>query len=290
VSTATPLAATDADRRAVRDTIYRRTGIAIPASARPALDRAIADRTAELGLDSPEAYTRYLTVHLTQSEEIEELLERTGCLDSAFFRDPAQLVHFEHTVLPALLAEREGTRRLRIWSAACGSGHEPYTLAIILRRALGLRIADWRIEIVATDVSARALDRAREAIYSSDDIRSIDAPTRADSFQPDGARWSVAPELRAMVTLTPQSLRNELAPRRRGPFDAIFCRDTLRLFDDRARASIVESLRQNLAPGGTLFLTPGDLPASAFGPCATIPAPAPRPDSHPDRWQFRASA
>ena len=262
--------ATESDFRAVLRIIHARTGMTLTGDARSLLQSAIVDRAEALGLESTEAYARFLGVRLTQADEIEELLDRIGCLESAFFADAPQLEHFERTILPALIEARAGTKRLRLWSAACATGEEAYTIAMIVRRVLGDRFADWRVEIIGTDVSGRALDHARAGEYSAAAIAPVDSETRARWFEAEGARWAVHPEVRAMVTFTPQSLVNPLAARRRGPFDAIFCRDTLRFFDIRTRDRIVAMLTANLAHDGMLLLSPGDVRSDAGGPVATV--------------------
>lgn len=262
--------ATESDFRSVQRIIHARTGMTLTGDARSLLQSAIVDRTDALGLESTEAYARFLGVRLTQAEEIEELLDRSGCVTSAFFADAPQFEHFERTILPALIEARTETKRLRIWSAACATGEEAYTIAMIVRRALGDRFADWRVEIIGTDVSGRALDHARAGEYSAAAIAHVDTETRNRWFEAEGARWAVHPEIRAMVTFTPQSLVNPLAARRRGPFDAIFCRDTLRFFDIRTRDRIAAMLSANCAPDGTLLLSPGDVPSEAAGQVATM--------------------
>lgn len=262
--------ATESDFRAVLRIIHARTGMMFAGTARTALESAVIDRAAALGLDSTEAYARFLSVRLTQAEEIEELLDRVGCVASMFFADAPQLEHFERTILPALIEARAETNRLRIWSAACATGEEAYTIAMIVRRVLGDRFADWRVEIVGTDISQRALDRARAGEYAAAAIKEVNAETRDRWFVAEGARWAVHPEIRAMVTFTPQSLVNPYAARRRGPFDAILCRDTLRYFDIRTRDRIGAMLSANCAPDGFLLLSPGDVPAGTACRFATV--------------------
>lgn len=260
----------DPELRAVRAVLYERTGMVFPGPLRDSLTTAIAARTQALGLESPGAYARFLRVRLTQAEELEDLLDVSGCTRSSFFHDHHQLAHFRGHTLPRLVGARADTRRLRIAVPACGTGEEAYTVAILIREALGRDLTDWRIEIVATDISARALDHAREGVYASHGLATFDARLRASSFEPDGARWSVRQELRAMITFAHQSLRNGLAHRRRGPFDAAICRDTLRYFEPSMRTDIAASLAENLAPDGVLHLSEGDLPADLLGPGATL--------------------
>lgn len=260
----------DSELRAVRAVLYERTGMVFPGPLRDTLAAAIAARAQALGLESPGAYARFLRVRLTQAEELEDLLEASGCTRSSFFHDHEELARFRDHTLPRLLSARAEARRLRIAVHACGTGEEAYTVAILIRDALGRDITEWRVEILATDVSARALDRAREGLYTSQEIAPVEERLRAASFEPDGARWSVRPELRAMITFAHQNLRARLAHRRRGPFDAALCRDTLRYFEPSMRTDIAASLAESLAPDGVLHLSTDDLPADLLGPGATL--------------------
>ncbi len=272
----------DADFAAIRGALYQRTSIFLPESVRLTAERTLAPRLDTLGLESFDAYARYLTVGHIQADELAEILDRLGITESSFFRDLPQLEHFDRTILPALITTRAAHRRLRLWSAGCASGEEPHTLAILIHRALGVRLADWHIEIVGTDLSDKALSRAREGCYPTSALRTVSPALQSRYFSRASTKWALDPEVRAMVSFVPMNLRNGLAARRMGRFDAIFCRNTLHILDAATRADILQTFRSTLADDGALFLSPEDVrdtPAfEGFHPL-----------DHPQAWAFARS-
>ena len=172
--------------------------------------------------------------------------------ESFFFRDTKPFDQFRDVVLPKLLEARVATRRIRIWSAACSNGQEPYSLAMILKEA-GAKLAGWTVEIQATDLSREVLDRAKAGVYTQFEVqRGLPITLLVKYFKQDGDRWQIDDAIRSMVTYKEFNLLSSCAAF--GRFDVIFCRNVLIYFDQEDKAKILGGLADVLAPDGALYL------------------------------------
>jgi chemotaxis protein methyltransferase CheR len=172
--------------------------------------------------------------------------------DTSFFRDEALFRRFKNWLLPALLRERAGSRRLRIWSAACATGQEAYSIAMILD-GLGLAAQGWTIDLIATDLSAAAIARAEEGRYDAEEMmRGLGEEQRAHWFRPSGEQWRVTGGLRRMVDFRVFNLLDSYGWL--DDLDFVFCRNVLLYFDRAAKASVLERMADTLAPDGLLVL------------------------------------
>jgi chemotaxis protein methyltransferase CheR len=171
--------------------------------------------------------------------------------ESSFFRDKASFDHFRGVILPSLLSARAASRRLRIWCAAVGNGQEAYSLAILLDEA---KIAkDWRIELIATDISAAAIARATEGSYLHYELqRGLPAQTLVRYFVQDGEQWRVAERLRRMVSFRTFNLLDSYGWL--GEADVIYCRNALLYFEPMAKRACLEKFETVLADDGYLAL------------------------------------
>ncbi|MEJ5914273.1 CheR family methyltransferase [Pseudokineococcus sp. 1T1Z-3] len=195
--------------------------------------------------------------------EQRQLVEAMTTNETSWFRDGEPFHHLRDVALPTLAEARRGVRQLRVWSAACSTGQEPYGLAMLMADAPAL--ADFRVEVVATDVDRTALATAREATYSQTEVgRGLPADMVARYLERVGLRWRVKEDVRRRVRLGEGNL---LAPAGADPrpFDIIFCRNVLIYFDPADRRAVLERLHRSLAPDGLLVLgagenavTPGD--------------------------------
>jgi chemotaxis protein methyltransferase CheR len=190
--------------------------------------------------------------------------------ESSFFRDGAPFEQLCKEVLPALIAARQATRSLRIWSAACSSGQEPYTIAMILQE-MSAQLSGWRVEIVATDMSEAILGKAKAGVYSDFEVRRGLSPERLKRwFTPQGTSWQVAPALRQMVQFRPHNLLQGAAGL--GTFDVILCRNVLIYFDMDRKRQILDDLGGALAVDGALYLGSAETVlgvSTAFRPAPT---------------------
>lgn len=172
--------------------------------------------------------------------------------ETSFFRDHTPFRMFKEAVLPALLKSRAAQRRLRIWSAACSTGQEPYSIAMILRE-LGPALADWSIDIVATDISERVLSKAAKGTYSTFEVqRGMPIQLLMKYFTQSGTDWTVGPDLRRMVQFRTCNLLEGFSEL--GRFDIILCRNVLIYFDQETKARVLAAIARQMAPDGLLML------------------------------------
>lgn len=181
-----------------------------------------------------------------------EVVEAMMTNESFFFRDKLPFEHFRQTILPALMASRAEQRRIRIWCAAASTGQEPYSLAMCLK-ALGSKIAGWRFDIVATDLSSEVLDKAKAGIYSQFEVqRGLPIQLLIKYFTQVGESWQLAPEIRAMVQFRQFNLLSDFSSL--GGFDLVFCRNVLIYFDLQTKVGVLERVARTLERDGFLVL------------------------------------
>lgn len=172
--------------------------------------------------------------------------------ESLFFRDRTPFEQFKTVVLPTLMESRAAKKQIRIWSAACSSGQEPYSLSMILDE-IGSKLAGWRIEIVATDISSEMIARARSGVYSQFEVqRGLPVQLLVKYFQQDGDRWQLNEKIRRMVTFREFNLLQD--PRALGTFDIVFCRNVLIYFDQDTKRQVLDGISRQMAPDGYLYL------------------------------------
>lgn len=179
-------------------------------------------------------------------------LDAMATHESFFFRDGTPFDQLRDSLLPALVAAKGGDRSLRIWSAACSSGQEPYSLAMLLLEEQH-RMPGWRIEIVATDISEPILERAKAGFYSDFEVRRGLSDARQTRWLVrEGEAYRVAPQIRQMVQFRKHNLLDGLAGL--GRFDLIFCRNVLIYFDQARKAWALDRIAEILEPHGALVL------------------------------------
>jgi chemotaxis protein methyltransferase CheR len=184
--------------------------------------------------------------------EYEALLERLLTQETSFFRYPGVYEAFEKRFLPELHTKKfwKDPRTLRIWSAGCSTGEEPYSIAITILDALSFADS-WNAEILATDVGRLALKHAECGIYSGRSIAAVTQKQLADHFSPVNNGQQVKPRLRKMVSFAQVNLAS---PVYLGRMDAIFCMNVLIYFSEERRRALVQRFYETLEPGGYLFL------------------------------------
>jgi chemotaxis protein methyltransferase CheR len=181
-----------------------------------------------------------------------DIVEAMTTNESLFFRDTKPFEQFRKIVLPQLLRARANSRHIRIWSAACSSGQEPYSLAMVLDD-LKAQLGGWRIELVATDLSNEILERARAGIYSQFEVqRGLPAQYLTRHFRQNGDKWHLDDRIRSMVTFRPFNLLDDMTGL--GRFDVVFCRNVLIYFDQATKTRVLQSIAQRLPTDGMLYL------------------------------------
>lgn len=183
---------------------------------------------------------------------IDDVVDAMTTNESFFFRDNLPFDQFREVILPALMSARASTRKLRIWSAACSSGQEPYSLAMILHE-MGSRLQGWQVDILATDISRAMIARAREGLYTQFEVqRGLPIQRLAKHFTQEGDRWRLNDDLRAMVKFREHNLLE--GAHSLGRFDVIFCRNVLIYFDQPTKAKVLATLADALSDDGYLLL------------------------------------
>jgi chemotaxis protein methyltransferase CheR len=181
-----------------------------------------------------------------------EVVEAMTTNETFFFRDKIPFDHLRDTILPLMLQSRASRRSLRIWSAACSTGQEPYSIAMCLKEK-GAALAGWRIEIVGTDLSQEVLEKSRAGIYSQFEVqRGLPIQLLVKYFTQSGELWQISPEIRGMVQHRQLNLLQDFS--HLGKFDVIFCRNVLIYFDQDTKINVFERLARSLEPDGMLML------------------------------------
>ncbi|MCK4873316.1 MAG: hypothetical protein KAS72_11375 [Phycisphaerales bacterium] len=234
--------------------IFERSGIYFQDSKKDILESRLGHRLGELDMGSYDEYIMFITIGPYRDDEFQEMFNRITTNETSFFRNEPQLNYFEQEVLPVLLEAKSATKRLRIWSCACSSGEEPYTLAIQLHRSLGVRLADWHIEILGTDISEKMLKVGQTARYSSHALRSTADIVKSRYFNEVNGFFDLDPEIQSMVYFEKLNLKDRLSALRFGTFDVVFCRDVLIYFNDEMKQHCADLFERTLADDGYLFL------------------------------------
>lgn len=239
----------------LRDLICSTLGLYFESSRSHYLEKRIEKRMEMLGIDSVEDYIRQLRFHDPLGAEMQEFANLITTNETYMFREFGQLQAFSDHALPEVLEakKKQGDNQLRIWSAGCSTGEEPYTLAIILREVLQ-DAASWNIELAASDIDEKALARVREALYDERSIRHVPAEYMDRHFAREGELFRLLPETRRMVTAERLNLYDRVAMRAYRRFDFIFCRNVLIYFSDETRKAVVDYFYTALNPGGFIFL------------------------------------
>lgn len=219
--------------------LAERMGMRLSPSISGRLTRSILEEVRVSGLE-PEEYGDRLQV---DPALLQGLVDRVSVQETSFFRDPGQIEAFRVHVLPGLRAP------VRLWSAGCSNGQEPYTLAMLLAEH---GVGDW--QLTATDVSTSALERTRRGRYSAKEMVAVPPPLLARYFRPVGPAWEVVPELRNAVRVARHNLVTDSPPFEPGTCDVVFCRNVLIYLSHDAIATFLERLTRWLRPPGWLFL------------------------------------
>lgn len=233
--------------------IRDKSGIDFGDSNRFLLESRIGTRILELRLDGPRAYLDRLRYGSQAEAELDALLDRVTNPETYFFREPEQLAAFTDEVLPEWENTAPEGRTLRLWSAGCATGEEPFTLAMLLEEKN--LYARRPVDIFGSDLSSGSLSRARAGTYRENSFRQTSEERKERFFIPQGGgRYQIKEEIRDRVSFGRVNLIDSRRLATLPQFDVIFCRNVLIYLDDVSKRSVVASLHQQLVPGGYLFL------------------------------------
>ncbi len=242
------------DMALVAKLVYEHAGIVIREHKEAMARGRLARRVKVLGLGSIAEYCAYLRTPAA-ADEIPELINAVTTNHTAFFRERHHFDHLRKDVLPRLIQERAGRRgRIRIWSAACSSGEEPYSIAAISRDVIGHR-SDLDFRILATDIDTDILDRAAAGQYPAEQFDRLPADLRPLlRLEGQSARGEarIAEDLKRLIAFKRLNLIERWPMK--GPFDVIFCRNVFIYFDTPTKAAILDRYVALLQPGGFLYL------------------------------------
>lgn len=242
---------------ALKALIVERTGHHYYEDKDDQLGERIAQRMAASGIGEPADYLERLGDTMLGDREWRQLESELTIKETFFFRFAEQFAALRSTILPGLVAARADARRLRIWSAGCSTGAEPYSVAVVVSDLLGPALASWQVSILGTDIDEKALAAAREASYGGWSLRTMAPDERDRLFAQRDGRWRLRPAYAGMVRferLNILDLDGAAVPLQLSDYDLILCRNMLIYFHPGQATRLVEAIGASLAPDGWLVL------------------------------------
>jgi chemotaxis protein methyltransferase CheR len=234
------------------DFLYRRTGMVFTETKRYYVQRRVSDRMMATGATSFASYFARLRGDI--GGEVEQFINAFTVNETYFYREDHQLSCLTNDILVERARARPRSEAIRIWSAPCSTGEEPYSIAIWLLENWA-QVDAYDIEIVGSDIDTRALEAAALGEFGKRALMRLTPDLVERYFTPlDDERWRIIDDLRNSVRFTSANLVETAETRPHGQFDVIFCRNVLIYFDDASRRIAAENLYENLAPGGFICL------------------------------------
>ncbi|TMO58751.1 CheR family methyltransferase [Pseudoalteromonas aurantia] len=240
---------TDTDFKVISERVYQACGIVLGPHKREMVYSRLARRIRTNELTSFAAYLDYLDTH--SGAEFSHFINAITTNLTSFFRENHHFKHVSDTIIPALLESNKTSKRVRIWSAGCSTGEEPYSIAMTL---VGRFPASWDVKILATDLDSNVLAKAQQGIYEPVTITGL-SPAQLKRFflkSTDGNAYRVKPQLQQMISFKRLNLLEKWPMK--GPFDVIFCRNVLIYFDKKTKGNLFKGYHRMLAHDGHLFI------------------------------------
>jgi chemotaxis protein methyltransferase CheR len=247
-----PAPLTEEEFRRLCDFLYRRTGMVFNEAKRYYVDRRLIDRMLATGAASFASY--FARLRSDSQNEVEQFINAFTINETYFYREDHQLRCLTSDLLVERILAKKPGEAIRIWSAPCSTGEEPYSIAIWLLENWPLADS-YDIEIVGSDIDTNVLEAAREGIFGKRALMRLTPELIGkyfDLISPE--RWRITESLRQSILLTPVNIVNSAQTRAYGKFDVIFCRNVLIYFDDTSRRIAAENLYESLSPGGYICL------------------------------------
>jgi len=257
--------------------VASRVGLHFPQERWGDLGVGLASAAREQGMINEEVYAQWLLSASLSRHEIETLASHLTVGETYFFREKGSFDALEQQVLPELIRDRKDTdRRLRIWCAACCTGEEPYSVAMLLDKMVP-DIADWNLTILATDINPRFLEKASAGVYREWSFRATPPAIRKSYFSPvEGGRLRISERIRQMVTFSFLNLAEDAYPslvNNTNAMDIVLCRNVLMYFTPQNVARVVASLRDTLVDNGWLLVAPSEASAVLYDQFALVGFP-----------------
>jgi chemotaxis protein methyltransferase CheR len=237
----------DADFDQYRELIYSESGITFTSTNRSILESRLKERLREKGIDSVKTY---FTKIKSDKEELKGFLDSITTNLTRFFRNQAQFDALEKFVIPELInnIKKGFPGTIRIWSAGCSTGEEPYTIAMLLNEILP---PAWKFEILASDISLKCLMTAKEGFYANNRIDGIPNNYLAKYFDKVEGGYKVHPDIQAKIRFDYHNLKNDSQQRN---LDIVFCRNVIIYFDEAAQTTVINRFWDSMASKSFLFI------------------------------------
>jgi chemotaxis protein methyltransferase CheR len=241
----------DSDFRKIVQLVMDTAGIVLSEKKRPFIQGRLGRRLRVLGLSDFRQYCRLLETPAGEDER-SNLINAITTNHTSFFREPHHFAYLTQTILPKMTQADVGQRRLRIWSAGCSTGEEPYTLAMTLRDSQSL-LSGWDVKILATDLDTNVVAHAAAGVYDAERLEGVPAVPR-NRYVTDlsDGRGQMNDELCSMISFSPLNLLQKWPMK--GPFDIIFCRNVVIYFDKPTQRNLFDRYAEMLKPDGWLFI------------------------------------
>ena len=245
---------TDKEFKLFQELIYRETGINMSDKKKKLVVARLSKRLRALNLANFTQYYEFLSDSENADKELVNLINRVTTNKTNFFRENHHFEFLSKELLPRLIAQGEtsGARRLRIWSAGCSSGEEPYTLAMVINEAFKAR-RGWDIKILATDLDTEILQTAINGVYPTQLVSPIPKDYLIRYFSRDAQGYRVNQNLRSMIAFRKLNLMSPAFPMKQ-PFDIIFCRNVIIYFDAPTKEVLLDKFHYHLKTGGHIFI------------------------------------
>ena len=254
----------DRDFRFICQLVYDNTGIVLDERKRVMVYRRLMRRTRDLSISSFTDYCRMLGEE--SAGELPYLINAITTNLTSFFREAHHFDYLRDIFLPQHMQLFSSSRRLRIWSAGCSTGEEPYSIAMTLLESMGGALSGWDAKILATDLDSDVLETARSGIYQAERVKGLSTALCKRCFKRGTGSNSellrVNPAVRQLITFKQLNLLQSWPMR--GPFDVIMCRNVLIYFDRETQHALVERFSDLLRPGGLLMLGHSESIAKGF--------------------------
>ena len=241
---------TAADFHAIARLLHEETGITMPEGKATLLYSRLGKRLRALGMTEFRPYCA-LVADPAQTEERGRMIRALTTNVTRFFREPHHFDHLRDVVLPPLLKAAERGNKVRIWSAACSTGQEPYSLALTILKVLPTA-AKLDVRVLATDIDTTVLEHASQGQYSADALAGLPNDLRARWFERKDAEWKAGDTLRGLISFRPLNLIGTWPMR--GPFDVIMCRNVVIYFGEDTQTEIWRRFTPLLTPTGFLYI------------------------------------
>ncbi len=239
--------------------VFNQTGISLGEKKKELVKSRLGKRLRATGIATFKTYYDYVTSAASGSgEELVKLIDAISTNKTSFFRENDHFIYLRETVIPAILeaCKKSGKKKIRVWSAGCSSGEEPYTMAIVFHENIK-NISAWDLKILGTDISTKVLAKARAGVYRMETIQDVPLAQRRAHFQVGSGTMAgeckVKQHLRDLVVFRRLNLMMPTFPFK-GLFDFIFCRNVIIYFNKKTQAELMAKYHRYLKPGGYLFL------------------------------------